>query len=64
MYFIIIIGFDVVNMLFFGSFYYVMLLIIDVWGLEVIYIGGGILVFVMLVDAILDGLVCMFLFWY
>ena len=64
MYPIIITGPDAANTSFSGSFHYVTSPTIDAWGPEVIHTGGGTLVSVMLVDAISDGLVCMFSPWY
>ena len=64
MYPIIITGPDAANTSFSGSFHYVTAPTIDAWGPEVIHTGGGTLVSVMLVDAISDGLVCMFSPWY
>jgi len=64
MYPIIITGPDAANTSFSGSFHYVTAPTIDAWGPEVIHTGGGTLVSIMLVDAISDGLVCMFSPWY
>ena len=63
MYPLIASGPDAANTSFSATFHYTPAPTVDAWEPEVIHTGGGTLVSVILIDAVSDGLVCMFSPW-